>query len=448
MLIDTGILLIQLVFDWEKDMRIRLYHARIITFFEGDTDVKENMQVGIEDGKILFVCPDDDSCKDAVQWDIERDCKGNLLLPGFKNCHTHSAMTFLRSKADDLPLHEWLNQTVFPSEAKLLPEDISVFTKLAILEYLQSGITGIFEMYLTPDSIAKACRETGMRMTMTGGVNNFSQSVELLETWMERYNQPNDFIRFVPGFHAEYTCSKELLIQIANLARRKKMPVYAHISETKSEVEGCKERYGYTPVAFLDSLGMFEYGGGGYHMVHLEEGDYEIIRERGLYAITNPASNCKLASGIAPISRLLSEGIDVAIGTDGAASNNGLDFFREMYLTSVLAKIREGDAAAVSAMEVLKMACHVGAHAMCIPESDSIAKGKNADLILLDLSQPNMQPLHHIGKNIVYAGSKCNVIFTMINGTILYDSGEYHIGMEKEDIYEQADRILNRLFAV
>lgn len=427
-------------------MKIRLYHARLLSFADGDTDIKENMQVGIEDGRILYVCSDADKRNEAYVWDAERDCKGNLLLPGFKNCHTHSAMTFLRSKADDLPLQEWLNNTVFPAEAKLTADDIYTFTKLAILEYLQSGITGIFEMYLTPESIAKACRECGMRITMTGGVNNFSQSVALLEKWIKELNVTGDLVRFVPGFHAEYTCSKELLHDIADLSKQYKMPVYAHISETAKEVAECKERYGMTPVAFLDSLGMFENGGGGYHMVHLEDEDYEIIRRRGLYAITNPGSNCKLASGIAPITKLLKEGIPVAIGTDGPASNNALDFFREMYLTSVLAKIRDEDAAALPAMEVLKMACHTGAHAMCIPESDSIAEGKNADLILLDLSQPNMQPLHNIGKNVVYAGSKNNVIFTMVNGKILYDNGEFFVGVSKEEIYTEANRIIERIF--
>lgn len=428
-------------------MRIRLYHARLIGFAQGDTELKENMQVGIEDGTILFVCPDSDQRYQDYVWDEERDCEGNLLLPGFKNCHTHSAMTFLRSKADDLPLHEWLNETVFPAEAKLSPEDIHTFTKLAILEYVQSGITGIFEMYLTPETIAAACRECGMRITMTGGVNNFSQSVELLEEWIQTMNNPGDLVKFVPGFHAEYTCSKELLKRIADLAYEYKMPVYAHISETAKEVKECKERYGMTPVAFLDRLGMFEYGGGGYHMVHLEESDYDIIRKRGLYAVTNPGSNCKLASGIAPVTKLLAEGIPVAIGTDGPASNNALDFFREMYLTSVLAKIRDEDAAALPAMEVLKMACHTGAHAMCTPECDSIAEGKKADLILIDLAQPNMQPIHNIGKNIVYAGSKNNVIFTMINGRMLYDKGEFYIGESKEKIYRDASRILEHIFA-
>jgi len=295
--------------------------------------------------------------------------------------------------------------------------------------------------------VAEACMDTGMRGVLVSGLNNFTSSPEQMEEEYLRWNKKNSLVSYQLGFHAEYTCSKELLEDVATLAKKHQMPVYAHISETSKEVEECKERYGMTPVAFLDSLGMFEYGGGGYHMVHLEEADYAIIRNRGLYAITNPGSNCKLASGIAPVTRLLAEGVPVAIGTDGPASNNALDFFREMYLTSVLAKIRDEDAASLPAMEVLKMACHTGAHAMCIPESDSIAVGKNADLILLDLFQPNMQPMHNIGKNVVYAGSKNNVIFTMINGRILYDAGHFNIGVTKEEIYGEADKILKRIFA-
>lgn len=428
-------------------MKIRLYHARLISFASENMDVQEGMQVGIEDGKILYVCSDKESVNEKYSWDVQKDCRGNLLLPGFKNAHTHSAMTFLRSKADDLPLQAWLNDVVFPSEAKLSPDDIYKLSKLAILEYLQSGITGIFEMYLTPNSIAEACKECGMRVTLTGGVNNFSQSVELMEQWILRWNESEDLVRFVPGFHAEYTCSRKLLEEISALANKYRMPVYAHICETQNEVEECKKRYGMTPPVLLESLGMFRYGGGGYHMVHLEEQDYEVLKRNKLYAITNPGSNCKLASGIAPVVHLLKEGIPVAIGTDGPASNNALDFFREMYLTSVLAKLREQDAAALPAMEVLKMACHTGAHAMCIPESDSISAGKNADLILIDLEQPNMQPIHNIGKNLVYSGSKNNVLFTMINGKILYENGEFYVGTSKDEIYKECNEVIARIFA-
>lgn len=429
-------------------MKICFRNASLLDMVQG-MQIKENMQVWTEDGKISFVGTDASAelflRENDVTFQRIVECKNNLLMPGFKNAHTHSAMTFLRSKADNLPLQEWLNHLVFPAEAKLSEKDIYALTKLGILEYLQSGITGICEMYLTPDSIAAACVDMGMRCTLTGGVNNFSQSVDDLKRWNKELNKMHELIRFVPGFHAEYTCDKSLLCKIAGLAEELKTPVFAHVSETRKEVEECIARYGMTPVAFLDSIGMFRYGGCGYHLVHLQEDDYEILKKRGVYAVTNPASNLKLASGIAPVSRMLKEGIPVAIGTDGPASNNALDFFREMYLVSALAKVREEDPSAVSGEEVLVMACKNGAYACATPDSDCIAPGKNADMVLIDLTQPNMRPLHNIVDNLVYAGSKINVKLTMVAGRILYEDGVFYTGTEQEEIYEEAECIANRI---
>ena len=261
------------------------------------------------DGRILFAGTDAEAADrrreqpaDVPAFDEEIDCNGDLILPGFKNAHTHSAMTLLRSRADDLPLDKWLNEQIFPVEAKMTEEDIYTLTKLAFLEYLTSGITACFDMYLTPRSIARAARDAGFRMVQVGAVNNFSQSPALVEEMYRELNGADPYNSYILGFHAEYTCSKELLGQIAALAEKYQAPVYAHISETAGEVAGCKERYGMTPVAFLDSLGMFAYGGGGYHLVHVTEDDIRILKDRGLYAVTNPGSNTKLASGIAPVS--------------------------------------------------------------------------------------------------------------------------------------------------
>lgn len=218
-----------------------------------------------------------------------------------------------------------------------------------------------------------------------------------------------------------------------------------HLSETEAEVRACRERYGMSPVQFLDAVGMFEYGGGGYHCVHMSEEDMDIFEKRGLYVITNPASNLKLASGIAPITAFLKRGIQVAIGTDGAASNNCLDFFREMFLVSGLAKIREKDAAVADATEVLKMACVNGAKAMQLADCDILSEGKKADLIMIDLQMPNMQPLNHIAKNIVYSGSKQNVKMTMINGRILYRDGKFFVGVKPEEIYRKVNGIMQRI---
>ncbi|MBD5456079.1 MAG: amidohydrolase [Lachnospiraceae bacterium] len=431
-------------------MNIRLYNARILTMEEGrDVFLGE---IWVKNERIIYVGEGRDT--DAVYrklqiscmtWDREIDCEGNLLMPGFKNAHTHSGMTLLRSYADDLPLGEWLNQQVFPVEARLSEQDIYELTKLAVLEYLTSGITAVFDMYLTPDSIYRAFDEMGMRGVQVGGVNNFSQSPELLEQWYLKLNDKSPLQSFKLGFHAEYTCSKELLMKISEIVHKYEAPVYTHMAETASEVEGCKERYGMTPMAFLDSLGIFDFGGGGYHCVHVTDEDIAIMKKRGLYAVSNPGSNTKLASGIAPITKFLESGVPVALGTDGPASNNCLDMFREMFLVTGLAKLKENDASAVDALEVLKMATVNGAKAMGLFDADVLAEGKLSDLIMIDLNQPNMQPLNNIAKNIVYSGSKANVKMTMIHGKILYENGTFYTEEKPEEIYKKANDIVNKL---
>lgn len=423
-------------------MNIRFYNARILTMEEGK-DIFQG-EVWIRDERIEYV--GEEKRDEAVpSFDEEIDCGGNLLMPGFKDAHTHSGMTLLRSYADDLPLDKWLNQQVFPIEAKMTGEDVYELTKLAVLEYLTSGITAVFEMYLTPDTIAKAFDEMGMRAVQVGGVNDFSQSPEMMEEWYLKLNGKSPLQSYHLGFHAEYTCSRDLLTWIAELAHKYKAPVFTHLAETRAEVEGCKERYKMTPLAFLDSLGIFDYGGGGYHCVHMTDEDIALMKSRGLYAVTNPGSNTKLASGIAPISDYLKAGVPVALGTDGPASNNCLDMFREMFLVTGLAKLRQEDASAVDAMEVLKMATVNGARAMGLPDADVLARGKLADMILIDLNQPNMQPLNHIAKNLVYSGSKQNVKMTMIHGRILYRDGEFLTKDRPGDIYGKANEIINRL---
>ena len=429
-------------------MRIRLYNARILTMeknrpvFEGEVWVTNEKIACVAEKKEL------EELKDSfpkIAWDVQIDCKGNLLMPGFKNAHTHSAMTFLRSYADDVPLQTWLQEKVFPMEAKLTGEDIYHLTKLAILEYLTSGITTIFDMYLTPDTIAEACQDMGMRCVLVSGLNNFSSSVEQMEREYLKWNQKNSLITYQLGFHAEYTCSKNLLYRVSQLAHKYRAPVYTHLAETATEVEECKARYGMTPAVFLDNMGLFDYGGGGFHCVHMTEDDMEVFRRRRMYAITNPASNMKLASGIAPIAEFEKKKIPVAIGTDGSASNNCLDMFREMFLVSGLSKLREKDAASLDAENILRMATVNGARAMRLNKADCLAKGKLADIIMLDLHQPNMQPIHNIPKNIVYSGSKSNVCMTMIHGRILYRNGEFNIGESVEDIYARCGEIVRRI---
>lgn len=425
-------------------MNIRFYNAKILPMTEGMQIIKGELHVR---GNRISYVGEADKAPGGETWEREIDVKGNLLMPGFKNAHTHSGMTFLRSYADDMPLLDWLNKQIFPMEAKISGEDIYELSKLAILEYLTSGITANFDMYLTLDTIAEASRDCGFRTVLCGAVNDFSQSARELEEWYLKYQKEQErdgLISFRLGFHAEYTTSEPLLREIAEIARKYHAPVYTHNSETRSEVDQCLARTGMTPTAYLDSLGMFAYGGGGFHCVHMTEEDLKIFQKRGLSVVTNPGSNTKLASGIAPIKRMMELGINIGIGTDGPASNNCLDMFREMFLTTGLAKLREKDASAVDADRVLYMATIGGARACGLDDCDTLEEGKLADLIMIDLHQPNMQPLNNITKNLVYSGSKQNVTMTMVNGRILYRNGEFFIGEDPEHIYENANQIIRR----
>lgn len=418
-------------------MKIRFYNARILTM-EPDSEIIRG-ELHVEGNLISYV---GEACDRKRDWDREIDCDHNLLLPGFKNAHTHSAMTFLRSYADDLPLQEWLYNRVFPMEAKLTKQDQVVLAKLGILEYLTSGITANFDMYLDNMCHAIASRDMGFRSVMCGSMNDFGGTVEETEEEYYKINEFSPLVSYKLGFHAEYTTSGATIEALAKLAQKMKEPVYLHLSETKKEVEECYERYQMSPVKYLDSLGMFEYGGGGFHGVWLEEEDMDICAQKGVSIVSNPASNVKLASGVADLCKMLEKGINVALGTDGPASNNALDMFREMYLASVLQKVTKMDAAALDAGDVLRMATIGGATAMGLEDCDILAAGKKADLVLLDMHRPNMQPENNIIKNIVYSGSKENVKLTMVDGTILYENGSFYTKEAAEDIYEKANRII------
>lgn len=422
---------------------IRFKNGRIMSMVNG-TEIIPG-EVWTDEDKIAFVGkPSDEQLKNAA-FDKEYDLDGNLIMPSFKNAHTHSAMTFLRSYADDLPLQQWLFEKIFPMEAKLTGEHIYRLSKLAVMEYLTSGITASFDMYFEPDSYAQANTECGFRTVMCGSISGDKSNLDRLDGYMKKFNGLHPLISYRLGFHAEYTAVFELMEGMGEMARRYKLPVSVHNSETEKEVRECIEKYGKTPTELFDSLGIYDYGGAGFHCVHMSEHDLEIFRNKGVYAVTCPGSNSKLASGIAPVTKMLEMGVKLAIGTDGPSSNNCLDMFREMFLTTALQKLKNNDAAACPAAEVLKAATVGSAHAMGLDDCDVLAKGKQADLIVIDLKQPNMQPLNSIANNIVYSGSKQNVALTMCAGKVLYENGRFNINADPNEIYAKANEIINSM---
>lgn len=378
------------------------------------------------------------------EFEREIDLNGDLVLPGFKNAHAHSAMTFLRSYADDLPLQSWLFDKVFPLEARLTSEAVYAFTRLAVLEYLSGGITASFDMYFHRDAYARANIDCGFRTVICGALSA-GDKISVAADDYAKFNALDPLISYLPGVHAEYTADEKLLRGMSELVHELKSPFWTHNSETKSETDGCFERHGMSPTEYLDSLGLYDFGGGGYHCVWFSERDIDIFAEKGLWAVTCPCSNAKLASGIAPLERFEKRGVRLAVGTDGPASNNALDMFREMYLACVLQKLRLNDAAACPAENILLAACSGGARAMGLDGCDSLAESKAADLAVISLHRPNMRPIHDVAKNLVYSGTRDDVRMTMVAGRILYENGEFRVGCDAEEIYAEAEKYTKEL---
>lgn len=424
---------------------IRFYNARVLTMEQG-IDMMENAEVWTDGDKISFVGKPDKQQLDRTEFEWQTDLKGDLIMPGLKNAHTHSAMTFLRSYADDMPLQDWLFKQVFPMEAKLNEERVYHLTKLAILEYLTCGCTAAYDMYFFLDGYVRACVESGFRSVMCSSISGDESKLPQLEDDIKKYNSTgSDLISFIPGVHAEYTCSKGLIQGMGELARKYKLPTAMHSSETEKEVDECISRYGMTPTQLFESVGAFDFGGTTFHNVYLTLEDMDILRRRKVVCVHCPASNLKLASGIAPVAEMEKMGIETALGTDGPASNNALDMFREMYLMTVLQKVSRKDAAAFGPGKVLRAATVGGARAMHLDRCDTIAPGKQADLVVIDLNKPNMQPVNNIAANIVYSADKTNVRLTMCAGKVLYENGEFFVGEDPQRIYANANRVTNEM---
>ena len=423
---------------------IRLYNARLMPMLaENDCSLVEGELW--TDGRLISYVGS--ARTDMPEFERELDLGGDLVIPGFKDAHTHIPMVFLRSFADGLPLQEWLFQQIFPREAKLYPEAIYAFTRLGILELLSGGVTACFDMYYHRDAYVQAVLDSGFRSVLCGAIAAGDADWTVAERDFEKYNAMGPLVGYRLGFHAEYTASEKLLLYLAELARAHKAPVWAHNSETKSEYAGCIERHGLSPTRYFEKLGLYDYGGGGFHCVWFDEGDMEIFKNRGLWAVTCPASNAKLASGVAPLCGFLDRGINLAVGTDGPSSNNALDMFREMYLACVLQKLRAGDAAACPARDILYASCSAGARAMGLPDCDSLAPGKAADLAVIDMSRPSMRPVIAPTENLVYSGSKDCVRLTMVAGRILYEDGQFHVGDNVERILAEAEKYTKELTA-
>lgn len=365
----------------------------------------------------------------------------SVVFPGLMNTHTHAAMVYFRGMADDLPLREWLENHIWPAENKWLgPDFISDSVELACLEMLKGGVTTYNDMYFYGDAAGKATKRMGMRAVLGVGILDFpSKSASTID---EYFANAESFIKDWKGDslitpciapHALYTCGPETLKRARHVADTYDIPIHIHLSETKWEVEEITNKYHMTPVEYLDSLGFLDKKVLAAHCVWLTDHEIQILAQRGVGVSHCIESNLKLASGIAPVVKMLNAGVKVTFGTDGAASNNDLNILSEMSTAAKLHKAVSGDPTALNAKTALLMATRWGAEVLGLGEvTGSLEKGKTADLIIANLKKPHLTPLYNIYSHIVYSMRPSDIEMVMVNGKLVVNDGKLLTADESE----------------
>lgn len=373
------------------------------------------------------------------------DGRRTVAMPGLINTHTHAAMSLLRSYADDMELMPWLNDMIWPAEAKMTDAHIYWGTQLAILEMIASGTTTFTDMYSSMHEVARAVEETGMRANLSRGLISFTDPEkknieENKRLYRDFHNQADGRIQVWFSPHAPYTCPPDYICHIIDAAAEFHTGLHIHVAETLDEIKQIREGYGKTPVEYLNDLGAFTQPVLAAHCVHVTEQDMEIMDEKKVAVAHNMISNLKLASGIAPVPRFLEKGIVVALGTDGASSNNSLNLFKEMPMCAFTHKERTMDPTYLKAYEVLKMATINGAKALRWEhEIGTLEVGKKADIILIDLDQPHFAPWNNVISDLVYSAQGSDVKTTIVNGKILMKDRTF-IGLDAERIMFEAHK--------
>ena len=402
--------------------------------------------IAVEGSKILAIgeAPADFIAEQTI------DAKDMLAIPGFVNAHTHASMTLLRSYADDMELMTWLNDHIWPVEAKMISNDIYWGAALAAVEMIQSGTTTFADMYGPfMERVADVVTESGMRGVLSRGIIGVApdgeKKLEENISLYEDYNgAANGRIKVMFGPHAPYTCPPDFLKKVAAAAQRLGAEVHIHMNETKAEIEQITKQYGKRPFEYVEDTGLFESPTLAAHCVHLSDDEIAIIKKHHIRVAHNPGSNMKLASGIAPVPRLLKEGVTVALGTDGTSSNNNLDMLQEVQLAALLHKVNEYDPLAVPAFEALKMGTEYGAKAVGLDGIGRIAPGAKADIVLVSMKGAAWVPRFNEVSLLVYSGSADDVDTVICDGKMLMQHREL-LTLDEEKIKYEAQKCAERL---
>jgi len=405
-----------------------------IAYIDSDFKVAHGY-VGVRGGRIAYVGEQAPGPEHAAVFQSTYSGSGRLLIPGLHNAHAHAPMTLLRGIAENLPLDAWLNEKVFPFEAHVDEQRALPATRLAIAEMLAFGVVSFADMYYFSDARAQAVMESGIKINMSEGIIVFDEALSYddlpakakNEYLIGAYQGANDGQIVVDlCIHTEYTTTPKVVQAVGELAVQHGLRTQIHLSETRKEHEECKARRGgLTPAAYFESLGFFRQPCIAAHCVWAEPEDWEIFKRNKVTAVCNPASNMKLGSGFAPVGEMLAAGVNVALGTDGVASNNSHNLLKDMYLFALLYKGATGDPTVVTPAQALYAATRAGALALGREDTGLIAEGMRADLAVLDIDKPWMQPTHDLLTNLVYSAQGSDVVLTMADGRILYRDGQH-----------------------
>ncbi len=403
-----------------------------IDYLDPNFEVKRGF-VGTDGAKITYV--GNTEPQDPQGFGERYESKGKMLIPGMYNTHAHIPMTLLRGYAEGLSLQDWLHTKIFPFEGKINNESAYPATLLAIAEMLRFGVVGVTDMYYFDEARIRAVTESGIKANLCSGLMVFDQEAEYSslpnfkrneDLVREHHNTLDGRLKIDLNIHSEYISNPKVVRAVGEHAVELGVQTHVHVSETKAEHEECKERRGgLTPTQYFNSLDFFKAPCTAAHCVWAEPEDWKIFKECGVTVSSNPASNMKLASGFAPIPGMLAAGVNVALGTDGVASNNSHNILKDVYLLALMHKGVSGDPTVVSPEQALAAATINGARSQGRADCGAIEAGKRADLVVVDFCSPWMQPIHNMVNNLVFSAQGTDVVLTMVDGEVLYRDGEY-----------------------
>lgn len=428
-----------------------------ISLLDENFECRENQWVGVEGERIAYI--GDAEPADAARFGEVYDGEGRLLMPAMVNAHAHAPMTLLRGYAENLPLQAWLEQKCWPFEGKMTGDDNYWATLLAGAEMLRYGTVSFSDMYYHTPERAKAVDEIGMKANLCTSpiafepkpIQEYPVFAEMEDAIANIDGMADGRVKFEGCIHAEYTNNDVTAKSVFDWARENNTRVHVHVSETEFEVNGCRERHdGKSPVQWLESLGAFDCPSIAAHCVWVDDDDIAILAKHGVTVAHNPASNMKLSSGFAPVAKMIDAGVNVALGTDGMASNNNHDMFQDMYLMAMLPKGNLLDPTLITPQQALFAATRAGAIAQGREDCGLVKEGFRADLCVLDVTGPSWCPANDVPTNVVYAGHGSDVVMTMCDGKVVYRDGAWptiDIDRVKAEVAARTARIQKELAA-